>query len=67
MHSSVRPSGERLTALIKVDICTMSNWNRSLNPVGILDPVGSTVRALRDDEAVYLVSKGHYETVAVGN
>ena len=23
--------------------------------------------ALRDDEAVYLVSKGHYEAVAVGN
>ena len=30
-----------------------------------LDPVGSTVR--RDDEAVYWVSKGHYEAVAVGN
>ena len=23
--------------------------------------------ALRDDEAVYLVSRGHYEAVAVGN
>ena len=28
-----------------------------------LDPVGSTVR---DDEAVYWVSIGHYEAVAVG-
>ena len=35
MHSSVRASGERLTALIKVDICTISHWNRSLNSVGI--------------------------------
>ena len=30
-----------------------------------LDPVGST--ALRDDEAVYWVSIGHYEAVAVGD
>ena len=29
-----------------------------------LDPVGSTVR---DHEAVYLVSIGHYEAVAVGD
>ena len=32
-----------------------------------LDPVGSTVRHVRDDEAVYLDSIGHYEAVAVGN
>ena len=31
-----------------------------------LDPVGSTVR-YGDDEAVYWVSIGHYEVVAVGN
>ena len=27
VHSSVRASGERLTALIIVDICTISSWN----------------------------------------
>ena len=32
-----------------------------------LDPVGSTVRSLRDDEAVHWVSIGQYEAVAVGN
>ena len=30
-----------------------------------LDPVGSTA-ALRDDEAVYWVSMGHHEELAVG-
>ena len=31
-----------------------------------LDPVGSTVR-LRDDEAMYWVSIGHYGVVVVGD
>ena len=47
--------------------CLDPNTLRQISlEIAKLDPVGSTVR-LRDDDAVYWVSIGHYKAVAVGN